>query len=143
MNQPSAMERRVSAAQATLDRFKDKPFSFGTHDCARMVAFHLRQLGYQPMLSKGGSYKTCLGAKRALRRAGYPDLAAAIDRLGLVRIAPAEALPGDILQLPAVDELGALTVALSNGRVLGYHESVAGAVVMQPSAFSGAWRVAV
>jgi hypothetical protein len=45
--------------------------------------------------------------------------------------------------MPAIDALGALTICLTNGRVLGYHEATEGAVAMQPSAFAGAWRVAV
>lgn len=137
------MIRRADAAQATLDRFKDRPFALGSFDCVRMVAFHLRQLGHTPPLSKGGSYTTLLGAKRALRRAGHASLAAALDALGFPPIAPAEALVGDVVQLPAEDELGALTIYVGNGRTLGYHQDVAGATVLQPLRFAGAWRVPV
>ena len=54
--------QRVAAAQATLDRFKARPFRFGTNDCARMVAFHLKQLGLRVRLAKAGSYRSTLGA---------------------------------------------------------------------------------
>jgi len=137
------MIRRVAAAQATLDRFKDQPHRFGKCDCIRLTAFHLRKLGYKPPLSKGGSYASYRGAKAALKRAGYASVAEAVDALGLERIPPAAAMVGDILQLPAVDELGALTVALGNGRVLGFHEDAIGAVVLQPLEFVAAWRVPV
>ncbi len=135
------MVRRVAAAQATLDRFKGRPFAFGRDDCARMAVFHLRQLGLKPKIAKAGSYSSLLGARRALARAGFASLAAAVDAQGLLRIPPAAAVVGDLLMLPGVDELGALVVAMGNGRVLGWHEDAAGATVMQPSDFVAAWGV--
>lgn len=136
-----AMLRRVAAAQATVDRFKGRPFRFGTNDCARLVAFHLKQLGLPLRLAKAGSYRSPLGATRALRRFGYDSLAAALDGHGLTRIAPAAAVVGDIVELPGEPLFGALSVAVGNGRVLGYHEDAAGAEILQPTAFVTAWRV--
>ena len=49
------MVRRRDAAQATLDRFRDRPLRFGAQDCVRLVAFHLRQLGHRPALAKACS----------------------------------------------------------------------------------------
>jgi hypothetical protein len=134
------MLRRVAAAQATLDRFRDAPFAFGEADCARLVGFHLRQLGYRPGLSRGGSYRTALGARAALRRAGFASLGAWLDDVGLVRIAPAEALVGDILQGESGDEFAALGVALGNLAMVGFHEDAAGATVLRSVRLSGAWR---
>ena len=136
------MLRRVNAAQATLERFKDKPFRLGVNDCARMVATHLRKLGYKVKLPPAGSYRSWRSARKALDARGFKDLGAALDALGLERIAPAAALVGDIMEMPAEDELGALSVVLSNGRVLGYHQETPGAVVMQPQQMVSAWRVA-
>lgn len=141
MKRRHEMVRRVDAAQATLDRFKDQPFRLGKNDCARMAAFHLRKLGYRPSLAKAGSYKTALSARAALKRAGYDSLAAALDGLGLERIAPASAVVGDIVEMEAGDAFGALAVAVGNGRVLGYHEDAPGAVVVQPLSIVVAWRV--
>ena len=135
------MIRRVAAAQATLARFKDHPLKLGVRDCVRMTAFHLRELGYKVKLPPSGSYRTRAKALELLAGRGYANLAQALDDLGLERIAPAFATVGDIIQMPATDELGALTIALTNGRVIGYHEHAAGAVVMQPKLFEGAWRV--
>jgi cell wall-associated NlpC family hydrolase len=61
---------------------------------------------------------------------------------GLPRIAPAAALPGDLVQMPGDDTIGAMTIYVGNGRVLGYHEAVEGAVVMQPVEMVAAWRAA-
>ena len=135
------MLRRVAAAQATVDRFKGRGFRFGTNDCARMVAFHLKQIGLPVRLAKAGSYRSLLGATRALRHLGYDNLAAALDGHGLSRIAPAAAVVGDIVELPGEPPFGALSVAVGNGRVLGYHQDTAGAEILQPTAFVAAWRV--
>lgn len=138
------MIRRVAAAQATLDRWKGVPFALGRADCARMVAFHLRQLGLRVRVGKAGAYASPLSARRALIRAGFASLPDALDQHGLPRIPPAAAIAGDVLQLPADDDegadgIGALCVALGNGRVLGWHPDAEGAVVMQPGAFEAAW----
>ncbi|MDO9489037.1 MAG: hypothetical protein Q7J32_11730 [Sphingomonadaceae bacterium] len=135
------MLRRVAATQATVDRFKGRAFRFGSHDCARMVAYHLKQIGRPMRLAKAGTYRSLLGATRALRHLGYDSLAAALDDHGLTRIAPAAAVVGDIVELPGEPPFGALSVAVGNGRVLGFHQDTAGAEILQPTAFVAAWRV--
>jgi len=133
---------RRDAAQATLDRFGGKPFAWGRFDCAKMTAFHLRQMGLHKGLglAKAGRYSSALTAKAALARAGHASLAAALDGIGLERIAPASALVGDILQLPG-DGFDAMAIALGNGRCIAYHQDAEGAVVVQPVEVSAAWRV--
>lgn len=135
-----ALKARAAATQATMARFRDQPFVWGSWDCVRMAAFHLRQLGHRPGLGRGGSYKSALGAKAALKRAGHDDLPAALDAL-MPRIAPAQALVGDIIMCPGQEFGGGITIAVGNGRVFGYHEDAIGAVVQQPLDFTGAWRV--
>jgi hypothetical protein len=134
------IERR-DAAQATLDRFRVRPFAFGSADCVQMLAFHLRQLGYTVLLSKGGQYRTALGAKRSLKRAGFDSVAAALDGQGLEAITPAAALVGDIVQGPGDDGFGAFGIYLGNGRIVGFHQAIAGADVLQPIHLDRAWRV--
>lgn len=135
--------RRAEIAQATLDRFKDRAFAYGSADCVQMAAFHLRGMGHQVLLSKGGRYRTGVGAVRALKRAGFNSLSEAIDAFHFERIAPAAALVGDILALPHEEgaQLEALAVALGNGRVLGWHPDAPGAAVLQPVMYEHAWRV--
>jgi hypothetical protein len=134
---------RAGAAQATLDEWRARPLRLGHADCVRMAAAHLRHLGYRVKLPATGSYRTVRGALSALRRAGYASVQAALDALGLERIAPAAAIIGDIIELECeLPGLPALTVALGNGRVIGFHPDYpAGAVVMQPLQAIGAWRV--
>ncbi|MCG7350042.1 DUF6950 family protein [Sphingomonas sp. ACRSK] len=138
----SELLRRQHAAQAAVDRFKGQPLAYGKNDCARLAAFVLRKMGHRPQLAKAGSYRTALGAARALQRSGFEDLAAAIDAIGLPRIAPAAAWVADLVLLPAEGPFGgALSVAVGNGRVLGYHEDVDGADILQPVQYLAAWRV--
>lgn len=136
------MVARRDAAQATLDRFQDVPHAWGRFDCAKMTAFHLRQLGYRVGISKAGEYSSLLGAKRALARLGWPSVSHALDEvLHLPRIGFASLLVGDVLQIPSEDGLDAMAVALGNGRALGYHPDAPGAVVVQPIEITAAWRV--
>lgn len=136
------LERRADAAQLLLDEWRDRPFSWQDGvTCVRLCAAHLRRMGYRPPLAKAGRYKTALGARRALERAGFADLAAGLDAMGLPRIAPAAALIGDIVELPGEAPFNALTVVIGNGRVLGFHEDLEGAGVLQPSEYISAWRV--
>ncbi|KTT70171.1 DUF6950 family protein [Sphingomonas sanguinis] len=136
------MLRRQRAAQATVDRFRGVPFAYGKNDCARLAAFALRQMGHKPGLAKAGSYSSALGAARALKRLGHDDLASALDALGLLRIPPIAALPSDLVMLPGVGAFGgAIAMAVGNGRVLGYHEDLGGADILEPIEFVGAWRI--
>lgn len=133
--------RRRDAAQAMLDAWSKRPLRLGRSDCARMAASHLRKLGHRVKLPPSGSYASVRGARRELARLGHKDLAAALDAQDLVRIAPAEAIIGDLLLLASADGLGSITIALGNGRALGYHDHVdGGAAVLQPLEFLAAWR---
>ena len=133
--------RRAKAAQATLDKFKDRPFAWGVRDCARLVAFHLRLCGYQVKLPPSGSYRTLLGARKALAKAGYGSIPEALDAFELDRITPAGAVAGDIIQWPSENDLAALGVALGNGRIVAYHPDAIGATILQPIETIAAWRV--
>jgi hypothetical protein len=136
------MIRRQQAAQAAVARFKGQPWQLGKNDCVRMAAFVLRKMGHRPQLGKAGTYKTGAGAMLALKRAGHDSLGAALDALGLERIAPAAARVADIIMIPGEAPLdGALTIAVGNGRVLGYHQDLAVAEIMQPLEFVAAWRL--
>ena len=135
------MVRRVQAAQTTLDRWSVRPMKLGTSDCVRMTAAHLRLLGYRVKLPPSGSYRTIKGAFKALKERGFESIADALNAMGLERIAPAAAVVGDVVMMPGVDGLGALTIQLTNGRVIGYHDDApGGATALQPLEFVAAWR---
>jgi hypothetical protein len=130
------------AAQACVDRFGDRPFELGKRDCVRLAAHLVRARGVKTPMLKGLRYSTLAGAIRALGQTGFADLAEGVDALGLQRIAPARAVTGDLIAMPGEDgdPFGCvLTVAVGNGRVFGFIEGRAQAVV--PKAFVAAWRV--
>lgn len=129
---------RHQAVTSTITLFADRPLEYGRHDCARMVAHCLRAQGVRVPLASGGSYSSAVGAARALRRLNCGTLSDAIDRLGLPRIAPATALPGDPLALPAPDGAVALFIAVGNGRAFGYFDGKF--QIGQPHLFDAAWR---
>lgn len=143
MDSPRAVVR-VANTQATLNAWRDQEGGWGRRDCARMVAQHLKRFGYRVSLAKAGGYTTEAGARRALQRAGYESLEAALDAHGLARITPAATLVGDILAFPSPQSLPALSIVLRAGatRVLhchdGYFRIIAPTWDPPPHA---AWRV--
>ena len=148
MHDPVTVRRR-DAAQWTLDTFRRRKFKLGTNDCVRMTAAHLRQLGHKVKLPPAGSYASPASALKRLRERGYDTLAAALEAHGLKPIPPAAAIVGDVLRLPWLEEetggepLCGLAVALGNGRVVGFHQDLRGADVLQPLKILAAWRVPV
>jgi hypothetical protein len=135
------MEARRRAAQATLDAWRDKAFSWteGNH-CARLVTSHLHRLGVKVPHGKAGTFKSALAARAALKRVGFKSLADMADR-HLLRIPAAAAKTADLVELPSADGLGAMMVALGNGRVLGYIDGFDTPQVLQPNEYAGAWNV--
>lgn len=113
--------QRCAAAQATLDRYLDKTFRWGTNDCVHLVNFCLRELGLANQL-KGLRYTSYKGARTTLKALGAESLEDILDKR-FERIAPAAALIGDIVALAgSQDEFAGLGIALNDGRVLGFME---------------------
>ncbi|WP_297803388.1 hypothetical protein [uncultured Brevundimonas sp.] len=132
------MVKRVEAVEATIARFNGKPLAYGKDDCARMAYFAIRKHGVKTPILKAGAYSSKVGAARALKRMGVKDVIEAVRLLELPEIAPAAALPGDILALPAEHFGGALMVCVGNGRAFGYFDGKFQVGV--PAMFEAAWR---
>jgi len=132
------MIHRIACASETLAQYKNARFQWGRKDCVRMCASHIRRMGHKVSLVKAGEYSSLQGARAALKRAGFDTLEAALDAR-FDRIAPAAALPGDIIALPSDWEVPALAIRLSNNAVL--HTSNGGFAISEPKAFVAAWRV--
>jgi hypothetical protein len=141
--------KRRDAAQATLDRWADKPLVWSTSDCARMIAYHVRRMGYQPPLPKPGSYRTPEAGMRMLKRVtGFSRMDDVIEKkMGFMPIPYAAAITGDLCAMPPDDhrDWPAMFVVLDNGRVLGFISDENGARCLVatpiPGAVTGAWRV--
>lgn len=129
----------------TQRRWQGRAFAWGTADCARLVLCHLKRCGAPVPIGKAGTWRTALGAARALARAGFANLGEALDAAPLVRIAPAAVMLGDVVQLPSPDRFEALGIALGNGRVLAWiDDDNHGCTVLQPLAPPlAAWRAPV
>lgn len=127
--------------QATLDQWRGKMFRLGHADCVRLTASHLRRMGHAVRLPAKGRYGSLRSAMKELSARGFADVLTAMDAHGFARIAPAAALPGDVVAVPSDQPTGCLMVQLSNGRALGFLEEVASAEVLQPVDYVAAWRV--
>ena len=132
------LERRVAATTATFNRFHGQPLVLGKTDCARMVAFHLKQVGFKASLLKAGAYSTEVGARRALERMGVKSLSEIMDR-HFPRIAPAEARVGDVCCVRGQTLGDSMQVVLHRNHVLGLNEGVFAELVVLEHRF--AWRV--
>jgi hypothetical protein len=129
---PLILRQRV--AQRVLNRFKGAPLKWGDTDCGHMLKATCLGLGLANPLKGKKSYVTEVGAVRALyaalEAAGLDKgagLAALLDGTGWQRIAPAAALPCDIIGLPGPDPWGiAVGVAVGDGRALAFTPTLDG-----------------
>ena len=112
---------RVAVAERVAQKFMGQTFAWGDRDCVRMAHLVVTGLGLKSPLRRAGQYRSERSAIRAMRKLGYETIDQALDRM-FVRIAPASALPGDLLGFPgSVPQLGsALGVALSNGKCVAF-----------------------
>ena len=134
------LEIRVAATSKTFDKFNGQALVLGKCDCARMVAFHLRSLGYKFSLLKGGRYTNEIGARLALKKLGVSSLSEIMD-MHFPRIAPAEARTGDVMCVEGDGGMGdAMQVVLHRGNGLGFYEGVC--AELKVLKHGAAWRVA-
>ena len=114
---------RVIGTQKTSDKWLDQDFKWGTADCGQMVGDHLDSLGFTSPLSKAKPYKTELGARRVMKKLGASSMEDFLDQLGFDRIAPAAALPGDIVGFPGGTddhEWTALGIHVGGDKIAGF-----------------------
>ena len=140
----NTMLKRQAATQACMDRFAFKPVAPGRRDCGKLAAMAMHQMGRSAKLLNASRHTTWAGAVRYIRKAGFKDLVALVDAMGMERIAPAAALPGDIIACPSEEGDGfgcSLAVALDNGRILGLNPASGLIEPMVPHLFIAAWRV--
>lgn len=141
-------ERRAAAVKACIVRFVGKSYDpRSNRDCIKLASHAAHKQGRRVSLTKGLKYSSEAGGLRVMRKLGFKTLVEAVDAaLGEdSRIAPAMALPGDIIALKTYgeDAFGcALGVRADNGRVIGFSGGIGGVFrVEQPDAYLAAWRV--
>ncbi len=116
---------RAEATQKTFDKFKAKPFDWNGATCSHVLRSHLRNMGKRP--PKMPSFRSPIGAARALKEMGADDLAGLCRALGLVEIPPAMMVVGDIAILPGdegrVDGIYAAIAICAGNKFMGWHEA--------------------
>jgi len=135
------LERRHFALEATMARYRDRPFAWGSVDCAKVAAFHLKKLGHKILISKAGAYQSPLGAARALKRLGYSTLAEMADGIGLPQIPYSRMLLGDLAEVEGEGAIGAIALYAGGGNIFGFHEDHPGLVTVAPTTIIRAWSV--
>lgn len=139
----AAMLKRAKAVQSCMDRFAFKTVEPGVRDCGKLGAHALHGMGRSAKLLNGWKGKSWASAIRYLKANGFASLVELVDAMGLERIPPASALPGDLIAMPTdADGFGcSLAVALDNGRVLALNPATGLIEPMIPHLFVCAWRV--
>jgi len=132
--------RRKEAVEATLTRYRAKPFSWASGiTCVHLCRAHLRNMGRKvPTIPR---FRSALAAKRALKAGGWPHVAAMLDSI-LTRIPPAAMTLGDVAALPGEDGLHGIVICAGPRRVFGWAEGEETPKMLQPdmTRMIGAWR---
>lgn len=139
----SDLLRRQEATQATLDKYRKRPFDWkeGT-TCVHMLRFHLVKMGHRP--EPMPRIRSLIAAKRALAERGCTNTADLLDKQpGLMRISPAQMLLGDLAVVGSADGLGSVLVCAGAHKLLGWREDADGLVVLDvpKDQLDGVWRV--
>ena len=88
---------RFDIVDATLKSELPKPYALGQSDCFLMGMAMVDAIkGTDHVSFYQGRYNSLTGAKRVLRGDGHKDLASLLQALDLGRIAPLQAIMGDI-----------------------------------------------
>lgn len=128
------LERRRVALEATLAKYRGRALDYVQADCARMIRFHLLQMGHKPPPMP--RYRSAIGARRAALKVG--GLVSAFDAL-LPRIPYARMLPGDIAVLEGDGGMDCGVICAGH-KVFGWHQDSDELVNMTPSEVKAAWR---
>lgn len=114
----SILVARATATNKTFARYRSLAFDWKKRaTCIHMARVHLRNMGHRPPAIP--DFRSALGAKRALVRSGFADIAALLDSL-LPRIAPAEMIVGDFALMDGDDGFDSIVIS-SGSKLVGYH----------------------
>lgn len=134
---------RVEATRRTLAKYQARAFDWRTRaTCIHMARMHLRNMGHRP--PSVPDFRSALGARTAMKKAGFSDVAAMLDSF-LPRIAPAAMWVGDLAVLPGDELFGSICISDTAGKLIGWHQDdpsgVRPQLVLSLDQVVGAWRV--
>ena len=117
------LAERSAATEEVLARFRDKPFSWHGANCIRLARAQGVAMGHS--LPPVPSFRTPLGAQRALQKRGFDSVSAMLDHYFERYPAPAFAIVGDLYAGPAAEAHGLEAVGIADGlgNVFGWHQS--------------------
>lgn len=117
---------------------RDAAFKYGTLDCALFAAGAVKVMtGEDPARGFRGKYRSAATSLRAIKRAGFENLAAVMDAK-FEQIPPAYAQRGDLI-MDGSDSLGVCFGR--DGVFVGEEDGEAGLVQLPLSSWTRAWRV--
>lgn len=139
----SDLLRRSRALEAAQRKFGRRAFSWrNAVSCVHLARSHLVKMGHRPPPLP--RIRSLVGARRALVERGWSDVIEMLDaQPGLMRIAPAEMLPGDLAVLASEDAIGAIFLCAGPHKLMGWREDAPAMVVLDLSfdQITAAWRV--
>jgi hypothetical protein len=129
---------RMEATQKTVDMFRCKDFAPGKFDCVQMWLAQRRHAGLKKIrIPPYGDWES---AAKSMRAMGVSSLSEGLDKYH-PRIDPHNVLMGDFIEGPGSNGFSALMLVVGNGRVLGFHEDISFAEILQPLMISAAWTL--
>lgn len=107
-----------------MAKFRHRAWDWKTGvTCVHMLRFHLWKMGHRP--EPMPRIRSMVAAKRGLAERGCRDVSDLLDaQPGLVRIAPAQMLLGDLATVPGEDGpggLGAIFICDGSQKLMGWH----------------------
>jgi hypothetical protein len=137
----SALLARRDRTAPVIARFRAEPFSWTTAgNCVHLARAQLAAFGHK--VPKVPLFRSPLGAKRAMEKRGFTDLAAMMDRYA-PRISPAKMWVGDIAMLPG-EPFDALAIYVGSNTIVAWHgndpEPLRN-IVVTAADIKAAWRV--
>ena len=132
--------RRQQATEATLAKYRERSLDWhGRTSCVHMARYHLRKMGHRPPPMP--DIRSALGARKALKKRGWSDVAAMLDEvLPGARIPPLAMLLGDLAVVQGDQGLDAILLHAGN-EAMGWHEDGSRIVPMIVHDYIGAWWV--
>lgn len=135
------LHARAAATAPVANKYRLRPFDWSKRaTCIHLARDQLVAMGHRPPPIP--MFRSALGAKRALHKAGFATVEALLDSL-LPRIAPASMVVGDLALLSgSADDRGFECIVVSaGGKVMGWHEAdPSGLMNLIVTDFIAAWR---
>lgn len=125
-----------------LEGAREQRFRYGVHDCGLFVGGAIEAMtGHDVCAAVRGAYHGPASARRLLGGDTPEALMSAVDALLGKRMAPGEAVPGDVLAVAVSDSRVALGVCVGAGDLVALARYPRGLIVRDVGPALAAWSV--